>query len=102
LSLSKTAGKTQKKSHVTYFWEAIRIALNRSTDTHSFLKFLEEGIELNFLGKYGDAFPSQTAFDALFNDLKQRGTLPYMPRLHELAQQLPKVQDEESEEEEAE
>jgi len=81
--------KRDRKSHLTYFKEALDMAVARSNNPDAFLKFWERALELDFKKDYGFPLPSQAAFAALFQKLKRQGSLSFMPQLNERVQQLP-------------
>ncbi len=85
--VKKAHGSGGSKSHITFFNEAIRGALNRSNDTDEFLKAIEQSLELRFYQSRADPLPSQTAMATLFSELKQHGTLAFMPKLVERVQE---------------
>ncbi len=88
-NLSDMASRTKRKSHLTYFKEALDMAVARSNNADSFLKFWERALELDFKTNYEYALPSQQAFEALFQKLRRQGSLCYMPQLNERVQQSP-------------
>ena len=88
-NLSDMASRTRRKSHLTYFKEALDMAVARSNNPDAFLKFWERALELDFKKDYAFPLPSQAAFAALFQKLKRQGSLSFMPQLNERAQQLP-------------
>ncbi len=47
-NLSDLASRTKRKSHLTYFKEALDMAVARSNNADSFLRFWERALELNF------------------------------------------------------
>jgi len=96
-SLKDMAGRTKRKSHLTYFYEAITVACNRSNSVDDFLRFLERAIELNFTVDYGYPLPSQADFAALFKNLKRHGMLSYMPQLNDRVRQQPELPEGEEE-----
>lgn len=97
-NLKDMAARTKRKSHLTYFKEALDMAMARSNNVESFLRFWERALELDFKADYGLPLPSQKAFAELYTNVKRRGSLYYMPQLNERAQQSPA--EEASEEEE--
>jgi len=87
-SLAKMAGSSSTRtSALTYFHQAIKGALNRSNDVDTFIKALELTTDLNFTQKYPDPLPSHAAMTILFEELKQHGTLAFMPKLVERVQE---------------
>jgi len=86
----------------TYFHQAVKGALNRSNDVDTFIKAVEAATDLNFTQRYADPLPSAKAMATLFAELKQHGTLAFMPRLVERIQERkPPVDDKEKKEENA-
>jgi hypothetical protein len=93
--LAVRAARTgDKKSHITYFNEAIQGALNRSNNTDEFIKAIEQSLDLRFYQTYSDPLPSSAAMATLFKELKQHGTLAFMPRLVERVQKRKETADE--------
>ncbi len=88
-NLSDMASRTKRKSHLTYFKEAVDMAIARSNNADAFLKFWERALELDFKVDYSFPLPSQQAFASLFQKLKRQGSLYFMPLLNERVQQLP-------------
>ncbi len=98
-SLGEMAARTRRKSRLTYFKEALDMAVARSNNPEAFVKFWERALELNFKADYESPLPSEQAFMTLFQKLKRQGSLFYMPQLNERVQQL--STDESTEEEES-
>ena len=96
-NLSDMASRTKRKSHLTYFKEAVDMAIARSNNTDAFLKFWERAMELDFKVDYGFLLPSQQAFAGLFQKLKRQGSLYFMPQLNERIQQSPVEETDEEE-----
>jgi hypothetical protein len=88
-NLSDMASRTKRKSHLTYFKEALDMAVARSNNVESFLKFWERALELDFKVDYGFPLPSQQAFATLFQNVRKHGSLYYMPQLNDRIQQVP-------------
>jgi hypothetical protein len=87
-TLAKMAGSSSTRtSTLTYFHQAVRGALNRSNDVDTFIKALELATDLNFSQNYEDPLPSPRAMSVLFSELKQHGTLAFMPKLVERVQE---------------
>jgi hypothetical protein len=87
-SLANIAGRSSTRTSTpTYFHQAVKGALNRSNDVDAFIKALELATELNFSQSYDDPLPSPVALERLFAELKQHGTLAFMPRLIERVQE---------------
>ena len=83
-SLAGMAGSSRTRTSApTYFHQAVTGALNRSNDMDTFIKALEAATEMHFSQKYADPLPSPEAMNTLFSELKQHGTLAFMPRLVE-------------------
>ncbi len=97
-NLSDMASRTKRKSHLTYFKEALDTAVARSNNVETFLRFWERALELDFKVDYGFPLPSQQALTTLFQSLKRHGSLYYMPQLNERAQQLVPVEEASEEE----
>lgn len=76
-----------RTSTPTYFHQAVKGALNRSNDVDTFIKAIEAATDLNFSQQYSDPLPSSAAMAKLFTELKQHGTLAFMPRLVERIQE---------------
>ena len=74
-------------STLTYFHQAVKGALNRSNDVDTFIKAVELATDMNFSQHYDDPLPSPAAMAVLFAELKQHGTLAFMPKLVERVQQ---------------
>lgn len=93
-SLSKMAmGSRTRTSTLTYFHQAVRGALNRSNDPDALVKAIELATDLNFSQHYADPLPSDEAMAKLFKELKQHGTLAFMPRLVQRVQQRKETED---------
>ncbi len=93
--LAVRAARTgDKKSHITYFNEAIQGALNRSNNADEFIKAIEQSLDLRFYQAYSDPLPSPAAMAKLFMELKQHGTLAFMPQLVERVQERRATADE--------
>ena len=89
------AGSAKKsKSHITYFNEAMQGALNRSNNTDEFIKAIEQSLDLRFYQTYSDPLPSPMAMARLFTELKQHGTLAFMPQLVKRVQERKETADE--------
>ena len=87
-SLAKMAGSSSTRtSTLTYFHQAVKSALNRANDVDTFIKAVELATDLNFSQTYTDSLPSHQAMTMLFAELKQHGTLAFMPRLVERVQE---------------
>jgi hypothetical protein len=87
-SLAKMASSSSTRtSTLTYFHQAVKGALSRSNDVDTFIKALELATDLNFSQRYEDPLPSSAAMWTLFAELKQHGTLAFMPRLVERVQE---------------
>lgn len=83
-NLAKMAGRsTTRTSTLTYFHNSVKSALARSNDPITFLKWFENALDLNFSQNYDDPLPSDAAFATLFRELKQHGTIAFMPALIE-------------------
>jgi hypothetical protein len=94
VEVTKRAARTgDKKSHITYFNEAIQGALNRSNNTDEFIKAIEQSLDLRFYQTYSDPLPSPAAMAKLFTELKQHGTLAFMPQLVERVQERKETAD---------
>jgi hypothetical protein len=86
-SLSKMAmSSSTRTSTLTYFHQAVKGALSRSNDVDTFIKAIEGATDLDFSQHYADPLPSAEAMAVLFSELKQHGTLAFMPRLVERVQ----------------
>jgi hypothetical protein len=97
-SLTRMAkSSSTRTSTLTYFHQAVKGALNRSNDVDTFIKAVELAADLNFSQYYGDALPSSAAFAVLFAELKQHGTLAFMPKLVERVQERKATSDEQEE-----
>lgn len=97
-SLSKMAmSSSTRTSTLTYFHQAVKGALNRSNNVDTFIKAVELATDLNFSQYYGDALPSPAAFATLFTELKEHGTLAFMPKLVERVQARKETADEREE-----
>lgn len=81
-------------STLTYFHQAVKGALNRSNDVDSFVKAMELATDLNFSQRYADPLPSSAAMATLFTELKQHGTLAFMPKLVKRVQERKETADE--------
>ncbi len=87
-SLSQMASSSSTRtSTLTYFHQAVKGALNRSNDVDTFIKALEHTTDLHFSQNYPDPLPSHEAMTTLFHELKQHGTLAFMPQLVERVQE---------------
>jgi hypothetical protein len=87
-NLGKMAGSSSTHtSTLTYFHQAVKGALNRSNDVDTFIKAIETAADLSFSQYYGDPLPSSEAMAELFTELKQHGTLAFMPQLVERVQE---------------
>jgi|WetSurMetagenome_2_1015567.scaffolds.fasta_scaffold268174_2 hypothetical protein len=87
-SLTKMASSSSTRtSTLTYFHQAVKGALSRSNDVDTFIKALELATDLSFSQRYEDPLPSSAAMQTLFSELKQHGTLAFMPRLVERVQE---------------
>jgi hypothetical protein len=85
-----------RTSTLTYFHQAVKGALNRSNDVDTFIKAIEAATDLSFTQHYDDPLPTAEAMATLFAELKQHGTLAFMPRLVERVQERrPPADDEE-------
>ncbi len=94
-SLTKMAtSSSTRTSTLTYFHQAVKGALNRSNDVNTFVKAIEAATDLNFSRNYPDSLPSTEAMEALFRELKQHGTLAFMPQLVERVQERKETADE--------
>ena len=83
-NLSKMAGRSSTRtSTLTYFHNSVRSALARANDPDTFLKWFESALDLDFTQNYEDPLPSSAAFATLFRELKQHGTIAFMPSLIE-------------------
>lgn len=83
-NLAKMAGRSSTRtSTLTYFHETVRSALARANDPDTFLKWFENALDMDFSQNYPDPLPSSTAFATLFRELKQHGTIAFMPALIE-------------------
>jgi hypothetical protein len=99
-SLARMArSSSTRTSTLTYFHQAVKGALNRSNDVDTFVKAIEVATDLNFSRRYADPLPSAEAMAELFSELKQHGTLAFMPRLVERVQEREVTVDYEDEEE---
>ena len=95
-SLAKMAmSSSTRTSTLTYFHQAVKGALNRSNDVDTFIKAIEAATDLNFSQHYADPLPSAQAMATLFTELKQHGTLAFMPRLVERVQERKATMNEE-------
>ena len=83
-----------RTSTLTYFHQAVKGALNRSNDVDTFIKAIETTTELHFSQHYADQLPSPTAMATLFTELKEHGTLAFMPSLVERVQVRRQTKDE--------
>jgi hypothetical protein len=93
-SLARMAmSSSTRTSTPTYFHQAIKGALNRSNDVDTFIKAIEVATDLNFSQQYTDPLPSSAAMAKLFTELKQHGTLAFMPRLVERIQERKETAD---------
>lgn len=96
-SLSRMAmSSSTRTSTLTYFHQAVKGALNRSNDLDTFIKALELATDLNFSQRYADPLPSPAALGAMFGELKQHGTLAFMPKLVERVQERKELADEQA------
>jgi hypothetical protein len=87
-SLAKMASSSSTRtSTLTYFHQAVKGALSRSNDVDTFIKALELATDLSFSQRYEDPLPSSAAMQTLFAELKQHGTLAFMPRLVDRVQE---------------
>ncbi len=87
-SLGKMAmSSSTRTSTLTYFHQAVKGSLNRSNDVDTFIKAMELATDLSFSQRYADPLPSPLALEALFTELKQHGTLAFMPKLVERVQE---------------
>lgn len=87
-SLARMArSSSTRTSTLTYFHQAVKGALNRSNDVNTFVKAIEVATDLNFSRNYPDPLPSIEAMETLFQELRRHGTLAFMPRLVERAQE---------------
>jgi hypothetical protein len=94
-SLTRMAmSSSTRTSTLTYFNQAVKGALNRSNDVDTFIKAIEAATDLNFSQHYADPLPSTEAMATLFTELKQHGTLAFMPRLVERVQERKATTDE--------
>lgn len=94
-SLAKMAmSSSTRTSTLTYFHQAVKGALSRSNDVDTFIKALELATDLNFSQSYTDPLPSPAAMATLFHELKQHGTLAFMPSLIERVQERKEAPDE--------
>ena len=94
-SLAKMAmSSSTRTSTLTYFHQAIKGALNRSNDVDTFIKAIEVATDLSFSQHYTDPLPSRSAIATLFTELKQHGTLAFMPKLVERVQERKDAADE--------
>jgi hypothetical protein len=99
-NLAKMAGSSSTRtSKLTYFHQAVKGALNRSNDVDAFVKAIELATELSFSQNYEYPLPTSTGLEKLFIELKQHGTLAFMPRLIEREQQSKQVTDAREDEE---
>jgi hypothetical protein len=94
-SLSNMArSSSTRTSAPTYFHQAVKGALNRSNDVDTFIKAMEAATDLHFSQQYADPLPSTAAMEAMFVELKEHGTLAFMPRLVERIQKRRAMADE--------
>src|SRR5262245_40023592 len=97
-SLAKMAmSSSTRTSTLTYFHQAVKGALNRSNNLDTFIKAIELATDLNFSQHYADPLPSQSALETLFTELKQHGTLAFMPKLVERVQERQEIDEEQAE-----
>jgi hypothetical protein len=83
-----------RTSTLTYFHQAMKGALNRSNDVDTFIMAMEAATDLSFTQRYDDPLPSPAAMATLFAELKQHGTLAFMPKLVERVQERKQAVDE--------
>ncbi len=96
-SLARMAGSSSTRtSTLTYFHQALKGALNRSNDVDTFVKAIELATDLNFSQHYADPLPSPAAMETLFDELRQHGTLAFMPRLVERVRERRDIADEQA------
>ena len=96
-NLAKMAmSSSTRTSTLTYFHQAVKGALNRSNDVDAFIKALELATDLSFSLNYDDPLPSPAALRTLFAELKQHGTLAFMPRLVERVRERKEALDEQA------
>ena len=94
-SLARMAmSSSTRTSTLTYFHQAVKGALNRSNDVDTFIKALELATDLSFSQYYDDPLPTHAAFATLFAELKQHGTLAFMPKLVERVKERKETADE--------
>ncbi len=83
-NLAKMAGRSSTRtSTLTYYHNTVKSALARANDPDTFLKWFENALDLDFTQNYDDPLPSREAFATLFRELKQHGTIAFMPALIE-------------------
>ena len=93
-SLGRMAkSSSTRTSTLTYFHQAVKGALNRSNDVDIFIKAIETATDLSFSQRYADPLPSEEAMATLFTELKQYGTLAFMPRLVGRVQQRKRTEE---------
>jgi hypothetical protein len=72
---------SSRTSTLTYFHNTIKSALARANDPDTFLKWFEKALDLDFSQNYDDPLPTSEAFATMFSELKQHGTIAFMPAL---------------------
>ena len=93
-NLAKMAGRSSTRtSTLTYFHNTIKSALARANDPDTFLKWFESALDLDFTQNYVDPLPTRAAFAKLFQELKQHGTIAFMPALIERVRERKLVDD---------
>ena len=94
-SLARMASSSSTRTSTpTYFHQAVKGALGRSNNVDTFVKAIEAATDLNFSRQYADPLPSAEAMLTLIAELKQHGTLAFMPRLIERSQERKEKADE--------
>ena len=91
---SMARSSSTRTSTLTYFHQAVKGALNRSNNVDTFIKAIEAATDLSFSQNYAEPLPSPVAMRNLLKELKQHGTLAFMPRLVERVRELRELAEE--------